>query len=190
MTKALKLNCMSCLLSVLYEPSNEVVTGPSKLTRLRVLVFTFISLNSLTGMYQNSVEPLVEANTCRRHVNVLHGFDRCKMHCCCSKAASMEMSGSETGVQTCIQSANSPAATCHPGQQGYLQSSVACASCRHESITSSAAYCSFLYLCCTRSVAQSTGLLQELGKVALSEMWLLAAAAQWRLHLLTCFGMS
>jgi len=91
MTKALKLNCMSCLLSVLYEPSNEVVTGPSKLTRLRVLFFTFISLNSLTGMYQNSVEPLVEANTCRRHADVLHGFHGCKMHCRCSKAALTEM---------------------------------------------------------------------------------------------------
>ncbi len=72
MTKALKLNCMSCLLSVMYEPSNEVVTGPSKLTRLRVLVFTSMSLNSLTGMYQKSVELLVEANTCGRHANVLH----------------------------------------------------------------------------------------------------------------------
>jgi len=88
------------------------------------------------------------------------------------------------------QSANSPAATCHPGQQGYLQSSVACASCSHGSITSSAAYCSFLHLYYGRSVAQPTGLLQELGMVALSEKWLLAAAARWRLHLLICFGMS
>ena len=92
MTTALKLNCMSCLLGVLYEPSNEVVTGPSKLTRLRVLLFTSMSLNSLTGMYQNSVEPLVEANTCGRHANVLHRLHGCKMHCYCSKAASMEVS--------------------------------------------------------------------------------------------------
>ena len=92
MTKALNLNCMSCLLSVMYEPLNEVVTGPSKLTRLRVLVFTSMSLNSLTGMYQNSVEPLVEANTCGRHANVLHRLHGCKMHCYCPKAALLKVS--------------------------------------------------------------------------------------------------
>lgn len=59
-----------------------------------------------------------------------------------------------------------------------------------NSITSIAAYCSLLHLSCRRSVAQPTVLLQELGKDAPSEKWLLAAAVQWRLHLLIWFEMS